>query len=141
MPHAVLEESRARSEAAARHSGGEGGLASITLWAEPKPSPSSDSPELRIKPRDLGGGAGHQPALTPSAWESPGPAQEGAPKSLPNPHTQAADLDTLVRKGQERHAKLRLQPKQHFQRQEENSHAYPSRVSECQPRAACSDLP
>ena len=85
----------------------------------------------------LEGGVSQQP----DPRESPGPAQEGAPKSLPNPHTQAADLDTLVRKGQERHAKLRLQPKQHFQRQEENSHACPSRVSECQPRAACSDLP
>lgn len=55
---------------------------------------------------------------------------------MPNPHAQDADVDTLVRKGQERHAKLRLQLKQHVQRQEENSHACPSRVSEC-PALTC----
>lgn len=47
-------------------------------------------------------------------------------------------MDTLLRKGQEKHAKPRLQLKQHIQRQEENSHACPSRVPEC-PALTCLD--
>lgn len=68
---------------------------------------SSDSPELRRKPRKIGG-AQQYPYLTPSAqkgraWPCPGKS----PKSFLDPQAQDAELNSFVRKGQELHAKTK----------------------------------